>query len=62
MDVYVDDSLCIGCGLCVDLAPSMFRFNSDGVSVAYGHLDDDNQGAVKESIEGCPTEAIHINE
>ena len=31
-EVYVDESECTGCELCVDTLPEVFEMNSDGVS------------------------------
>jgi ferredoxin len=54
--VAVDRESCIGCGLCVSLAPEAFRFE-DGKSFAY------NPGGaperkIQECIDGCPVSAI----
>ncbi|HEY5975915.1 MAG TPA: ferredoxin [Geobacteraceae bacterium] len=54
--VVVDQDVCIGCGLCVSLAPQVFRL-VDGVSRVH-----DPAGAVEakiqECIDGCPVSAI----
>jgi ferredoxin len=54
--VEVDGDACISCGLCVSLAPEVFRF-VDGKSFAY-----EPQGApekkIQECIDGCPVSAI----
>lgn len=59
-DVWVDREECIGCGLCVSLAPGVFRFE-DGKSMVY-----DPAGAevrtIQECIDGCPVSAIHWRE
>jgi ferredoxin len=55
--VEVDREACISCGLCVSVAPGVFRFE-DGKSTAY-----DQKGAaveeIQQCIDGCPVEAIH---
>jgi ferredoxin len=58
--VWVDREACISCGLCVSLAPEVFKF-MDGKSFAY-----DPAGApektIQECIDGCPVSAIHWQE
>lgn len=54
--VEVDRDACIACGLCVSVAPEVFRLE-DGASIAYNP-----QGAPEETIQqcidGCPVSAI----
>ena len=58
--VWVDSDACISCGLCVSLAPEVFKF-VDGKSFAY-----DPAGAsgkkIQECIDGCPVSVIHWKE
>jgi ferredoxin len=55
--VMVDRESCISCGLCVSMAPGVFRFEG-GVSFAY-----DSEGAseevIQQCIDGCPVTAIY---
>lgn len=44
---------CIGCGLCAEIAPDVFRMD-DGYAVAYAV---DGAGA-QEALESCPVAAI----
>lgn len=57
-EVYVDQEVCIGCGLCVSIVPEVFRLNDAGVSEAYKQ-----QGApeakVQEAMDSCPVNCIH---
>jgi len=54
--VEVDRDACIACGLCVSVAPEVFRLEN-GASIAY-----DPQGAsdekIQQCIDGCPVTAI----
>ena len=53
----VDADLCTGCELCVDIAPNTFELNDEGISeIIAPEGDDDN--AIQEAIDTCPTEAI----
>ena len=67
----VDKDLCISCGSCVAIAPEIFDFDEEGVSGNY-YSEDKNTGTVVipepletellEAAEGCPTEAIGVQE
>jgi ferredoxin len=53
----VDRKECIGCGVCIDCAPGVFRFDADGKSEVfdpYGAPEEDIQRAV----DRCPVECI----
>ena len=58
--VWVNREECISCGLCVSLAPEVFRFE-DNKSIAY-----DQSGAseeiIQQCIDGCPVSAISWRE
>ncbi len=58
MKSVVDQELCISCGLCVGMEPSVFHFNDDGKSEAYADVAKDNQDGVQAAIDSCPTDAI----
>ncbi len=62
MKVEVDESLCISCGYCASVCPKVFEVE-DVSHVKVDTVPKDDEEAVKEAIEGCPTEAIkEINE
>jgi ferredoxin len=57
-EVYVDQDVCIGCGLCVSIIPEVFQLTDNGVAEAYTQLpgsEDQIQGA----IDSCPVNCIH---
>ena len=71
--VRVDQDLCTGDGLCVQLAPSVFEFDVDGLAyvkdeagelqTAAGARVPVPSGCVKdvlESAEGCPGDCIFV--
>lgn len=57
-EVFVDQQVCIGCGLCTSVVPEVFRLNDAGVSEVY-----DQGGAaesrIQEAIDSCPVNCIH---
>lgn len=58
--VWVDRDACISCGLCVSLAPEVFRFE-EGKSMAYNPAGAP-EGIIQDCIDGCPVNAIHWRE
>jgi ferredoxin len=58
--VFVDRETCISCGLCVSLAPDVFRFEDDK-SFAYNPAGAPEQD-IQQCIDGCPVGAIHWQE
>ena len=62
MKAVVNESTCVGCGLCADTCPAVFEM-ADGVAkvivpeVAIGDADD-----CRKAAENCPVEAITIDE
>ena len=59
MKVKVDKNLCIGCGACQAIEPSVFELEDDGLAKA---IDEEIKDEIKENVidalEGCPTSAI----
>lgn len=58
--VVVDQETCISCGLCVSIAPEVFRFE-EGKSFAYDPAGA-SEGKIQECIDGCPVAAISWQE
>ena len=57
--VTVNKDKCIGCGACIATCPEVFEFDDDGLAKA---VKDEINDDVKMAAEGCPTEAIKIEE
>lgn len=62
MRASVDQDTCIGCGLCIGMAPDVFRMNDDGKSEAYQEATHENESMVQDSIDSCPVSAIQWEE
>ena len=59
----IDESLCIGDGICADICPEVFEMGDDNLA----HVIDENPGSalhekVREAADACPTEAITVHE
>jgi ferredoxin len=61
MKGYVDKDTCIGCGLCPDICPEVFRMDDDGKAIAADiEIPDGIIDSAKEAEQECPVEAITI--
>lgn len=59
MKVKVDKNLCIGCGACQAIEPSVFELEDDGLAKATNEeVNDEVKENVIDALEGCPTSAI----
>ena len=66
MKVKVDKNLCIGCGACQAIEPSVFELEDDGLAKAIDEeikdeVDEITEDA-KEAEQGCPVSAIEIED
>lgn len=55
---FVDQDLCISCGICVNSLPDVFRFSSNGKAECFdpdGASEDDIQ---EQAIDVCPVSCI----
>lgn len=61
MKAIVDRDLCIGCRLCEDTCPEVFRIGDDGIAYV---IDPDPPAELYADIESCvelcPVEAISV--
>jgi len=55
--IVVDQEKCIGCGLCISLAPGTFRLNSKGKSEVVEQKGSKPKD-IKDAIDSCPVNAI----
>ncbi|MGI6595408.1 MAG: ferredoxin [Elusimicrobia bacterium] len=62
MKVSVDENLCTGCGLCVDICPEVFEMPEALSIVKTQNISGDLIEKVREAVESCPVEAIIIEE
>lgn len=62
MKVKIDRSGCIGCGLCAEICPEVFRMADDGLAEVHAQPDGDTEGSAKEAEENCPASVIVTEE
>lgn len=60
MKIEIDRDGCIGCGLCAEICPEVFKIAEDGLStVIPGANGSDDK--VAEAADACPVSVIHLN-
>ena len=62
MKAKVDAELCTGCGLCEDTCPEVFEVPDDVARVKVDVVPPEAEETCREAAEGCPNEAISIEE
>jgi len=60
MKIKVDDSLCTGCGLCVDNCPEAFAMSDATAKIIVETIPAELEEKVREAAENCPVDAITI--
>ena len=62
MKAIVDRDTCTGCGLCCDTCPEVFQMDNDVAKVLVATVPASAADTCREAAEGCPVEAIAIEE
>ncbi|MBI5904818.1 MAG: ferredoxin [Deltaproteobacteria bacterium] len=57
----VNKGECISCGVCIDTAPTVFRFDADNKAEAYDPAGAD-EASIQEAIDLCPVACIYWEE
>lgn len=71
MRVWIDQAECIGVGTCVDVCPSVFALDDDGIAVVEvagrrsgdnvpAEVSTDHLEAVLDAAEDCPQSCIYV--
>lgn len=61
MKASVDKDQCIGCELCTETCPEVFKME-DGVAVAYTNpVPSANESAAEQAADDCPVNCIIIS-
>ena len=61
MNIKLDQEKCIGCGVCVALAPKTYRFNDTGKAEVFDQTGDDPD-TIKSAASSCPVQAITVED
>jgi ferredoxin len=56
----VNKNACIGCGICIDICPSIFEFDPQGLSEAATFITPALDHNARIAADACPTQAINI--
>ena len=63
MKVFVDPDICLGCGICVGIAPDVFSLDTEPYAVVLlTPVPEKLWVDVRDAAEQCPEEAIRIEE
>lgn len=62
MRAIVDEETCVGCGLCPDTCPEVFEMDGEKAKVVADPVPPDAEETCREAAEGCPVDAIAIEE
>ena len=61
MKVVVDKDVCIGCGLCVQVAPDVYEMQGEIALVKAGEIPAAQAADAKSAAEQCPVSAIAVS-
>jgi ferredoxin len=62
MKAYVDPQICIGCTLCVQLCPYVFKMNREKAIAYIEPVPQDKQACCQLASQECPVQAIILSE
>lgn len=61
MKIKINRETCIGCGVCVALAPDYFQLDEEGKSVPKKEVvDEKDEEIVRTAAQSCPTGSITL--
>lgn len=63
MKLAVEPGVCIGCGMCVMLAPALFELDDEGtVVLLMTDVPDELTETARKAVRGCPSGAVYLAE
>lgn len=62
MKAKVDPEICIGCELCVQVCPEVFKMEQDKAVAFIDPVPASVQDSCRQAAEQCPVTAISINQ
>ncbi|KJJ84063.1 ferredoxin [Candidatus Omnitrophus magneticus] len=61
MKAVIDKEACIGCGLCVQIAPSVYKMDGEKAVVSGQQIAQANLEDARTAMDQCPVAAITIS-
>ena len=61
MNIEIDKELCVGCGLCEENAPKVFKIGTYTAELRTNEIPGELESRIKETAEDCPANAITIS-
>lgn len=62
MKATIDRSGCIGCGLCAETCPAVFRMADDGLAEVYTDpVPADSEASAVDAQDSCPVSVIEVS-
>jgi len=61
MKAVVDSEKCIGCGLCVQVAPEIYEMQEDKAVTLVDEIAEDKMEDAKNGADQCPVTAIIVS-
>tara|TARA_B100000315_G_scaffold18059_1_gene16108 strand:- start:2631 stop:2816 length:186 start_codon:yes stop_codon:yes gene_type:complete len=58
--VTIDESTCVGCGLCSNACPEVFELKSDGIAIVKTHECGDHD--LHDIASQCPVNCIQVED
>lgn len=60
MKATIDRDGCIGCGMCADICPDVFRMDDEDKAEVYADVTDDTLADAVNAVESCPVSVIEM--
>lgn len=62
MKAEIDRSGCIGCGICEEICPNVFRIDDEGLAEVYADIEEADEEKAIEARDSCPVSVISIED
>ena len=63
MKVFINQDLCAGFGVCVELSENIFELHDDGYAIVkVAQVPPELEDKMREAVLHCPSNAIHLTD
>lgn len=59
--ITIDETKCIGCGLCASIAPNSFKIDENEGKAELINPPGDDEATIQSAAESCPVQSIIIS-